>query len=356
MEYIPYRKDEVVPGSRFYEYLPQQGYAVARVDIRGTGASPGVSTDEYLPQEQQDGVDAVEWLAAQPWCTGHVNMMGISYGGFTSLQVASHRARAPHVDHPDVLHGRPLHRRLPLPRRPDAQVLRRQHVRQHDVSPGTRCRPIPSGRRTGPRSGRSTSPATSRTCSSGSATRPTRTYWRNGSVGGIADRIKCPAFLIGGWRDGYPNPPLRLYQALQVPKKVLIGPWDHRPPDVAVPGPRIDHLHEVVRWLDHWCGGAGQRRHGRAAGRRVHAGGRAAGRRPARVRGRLARRDGLADRRRERERHAPARRRPPRPQMPAPTAPTSSATTRRSASPASSGRAACTSGCRATSGPTRRSR
>jgi hypothetical protein len=22
---------------------------------------------------------------------------------------------------------------------------------------------------------------------------------------------------------------------------------------VAVPGPRIDHLHEVVRWLDHWC-------------------------------------------------------------------------------------------------------
>ncbi len=41
MEYIPYRKDEVVPGSRFYEYLPQQGYAVARVDIRGTGGSPG---------------------------------------------------------------------------------------------------------------------------------------------------------------------------------------------------------------------------------------------------------------------------------------------------------------------------
>ena len=77
------------------------------------------------------------------------------------------------------------------------------------------------------RSGRSISPATSRTYSSGSAIRLTE-YWRNGSVGHIADRIKCPAFLIGGWRDGYPNPPLRLYQALQVPKKVLIGPWDHR--------------------------------------------------------------------------------------------------------------------------------
>ena len=36
---------------------------------------------------------------------------------------------------------------------------------------------------------------------------------------------------------------------------MLIGPWNHAVPDVAVPGPRIDHLHEVVRWLDHWCKG-----------------------------------------------------------------------------------------------------
>src|SRR3954452_10526149 len=46
MEYIPYRKDEVQPGLRFYSYLPQNGYIVARVDIRGTGASEGVVTDE----------------------------------------------------------------------------------------------------------------------------------------------------------------------------------------------------------------------------------------------------------------------------------------------------------------------
>lgn len=26
-------------------------------------------------------------------------------------------------------------------------------------------------------------------------------------------------------------------------------------PDVAVPGPRIDYLREVVRWLNHWCRG-----------------------------------------------------------------------------------------------------
>jgi uncharacterized protein len=45
-------------------------------------------------------------------------------------------------------------------------------------------------------------------------------YWRHGSVRDVADRIRCPAFLIGGWRDGYTNPPLRLFEALQVPKKV----------------------------------------------------------------------------------------------------------------------------------------
>jgi hypothetical protein len=32
---------------------------------------------------------------------------------------------------------------------------------------------------------------------------------------------------------------------------VLIGPWNHTAPDAAIPGPRIDHLHEMVRWLDY---------------------------------------------------------------------------------------------------------
>ena len=92
MEYIPYRKDDVgVPvDSHWYGYLPLHGYLVLRVDCRGTGASEGITGDEYTLREQRDGHDAIEWCAAQPWCDGHVNMIGISYGGFTSLQVASH--------------------------------------------------------------------------------------------------------------------------------------------------------------------------------------------------------------------------------------------------------------------------
>jgi putative CocE/NonD family hydrolase len=78
-------------------------------------------------------------------------------------------------------------------------------------------------------------------------------YWRHGSLRGQYDRIACPTFIIGGWRDGYPNPPLRTFAQLKdrVPTRVLIGPWNHTPPDAAVPGPTIDYLHEVVRWLDY---------------------------------------------------------------------------------------------------------
>ena len=110
MEYIPYRKDEVPPGQRFYSYLPQNGYIVARVDIRGTGASEGIANGRVRARRSSStGTTRSSGSAAQPFCDGHVNMMGISYGGFTSLQVATHQPPHLRVDHPDVLHRRPLH-------------------------------------------------------------------------------------------------------------------------------------------------------------------------------------------------------------------------------------------------------
>ena len=88
VDYIPYRKgDGTAPrdASRF-AYLAGHGYAGVRVDIRGSGESDGLLTDEYLPQEQQDGVEVLRWLAEQRWCTGACGMIGISWGGFSGLQ------------------------------------------------------------------------------------------------------------------------------------------------------------------------------------------------------------------------------------------------------------------------------
>ena len=94
---IPYRKDDwrLAGDIARGEWLAARGFAFCRLDVRGTGSSPGIALDEYTARETQDGYDAVEWLAAQPWSNGNVGMWGISYGGFTSIQVAM--LRPPHL-------------------------------------------------------------------------------------------------------------------------------------------------------------------------------------------------------------------------------------------------------------------
>ena len=43
-----------------------------------------------------------------------------------------------------------------------------------------------------------------------------------------------------------------LVENLSCPVKGIVGPWVHKYPHFAVPGPRIDFLHEALRWWDHW--------------------------------------------------------------------------------------------------------
>jgi putative CocE/NonD family hydrolase len=57
------------------------GYAVVKVDVRGTGASYGFRKIEYGPAEVLDGYDIVEWIVQQPWSNGKVGSYGISYPG-----------------------------------------------------------------------------------------------------------------------------------------------------------------------------------------------------------------------------------------------------------------------------------
>ena len=47
---------------------------------------------EYSEQEQLDGLQIIDWLAHQPWSNGNVGMMGISWSGFNSLQMAMRHA------------------------------------------------------------------------------------------------------------------------------------------------------------------------------------------------------------------------------------------------------------------------
>ena len=96
LECVPYRKRDLY---RFADDLwgPQlaaNGIAFIRLDVRGSGESEGVITDEYSEAELGDCEEAIAWLARQDWCNGAVGMRGISWGGINALQVAARRPPA----------------------------------------------------------------------------------------------------------------------------------------------------------------------------------------------------------------------------------------------------------------------
>jgi uncharacterized protein len=75
-------------------YWVPRGYALVRADSPGTGKSPGVA-DVFGPVEHHAYYDVIEWAAAQPWCTGKIGGLGISYFAILQWMVAA--LRPPHL-------------------------------------------------------------------------------------------------------------------------------------------------------------------------------------------------------------------------------------------------------------------
>lgn len=76
------------------ERFVHDGYVLVRVDVRGTGRSPGVM-DLYSARETQDFYECIEWAAAQSWSTGRVGLSGVSYLASNQWQVAA--LKPPHL-------------------------------------------------------------------------------------------------------------------------------------------------------------------------------------------------------------------------------------------------------------------
>lgn len=70
------------------------GYVCVRVDSRGAGRSPGY-LDIFSPRETRDYYECIEWAGTQPWSTGKVGLLGISYYAVNQWQVAA--LRPPHL-------------------------------------------------------------------------------------------------------------------------------------------------------------------------------------------------------------------------------------------------------------------
>nr|WP_330252648.1 CocE/NonD family hydrolase [Nocardia sp. NBC_00565] len=73
--------------------LVQSGYTQVVVDVRGTGFSQG-TWQVFGEREQEDGVEVVDWAAAQPWSNGRIGMSGISYSAINQLHTAERKPAA----------------------------------------------------------------------------------------------------------------------------------------------------------------------------------------------------------------------------------------------------------------------
>ena len=66
----------------------QQGYAVINLDTRGGGHSEGRGA-LFSDQEAQDIAEVIAWAAEQPWSSGRVGMLGVSYLALSQYKVAA---------------------------------------------------------------------------------------------------------------------------------------------------------------------------------------------------------------------------------------------------------------------------
>ncbi len=255
LEYLPYRKRDgtAVRDQLTHPYFAGHGYASIRVDMRGNGESDGLMWDEYLKREQDDAIEVIAWIAAQPWCTGKIGMIGISWGGFNGLQVAMRRPEplkavvsiCSTVDrYADDIHykgGCQLAENLGWSstmfayssRPPDPALVgerwRAMWLERLENEPLLVENWLGHQRRDA--------------------------FWAHGSLCEDYASIEAAVLAVGGWGDAYRNAPLQLLANLKSPCKAIIGPWLHKYPHFAVPGPRIGFLQECLRWWDQWLKG-----------------------------------------------------------------------------------------------------
>lgn len=255
LEYMPYRKrdhnrnrDEMT-----YRYFAGHGYACIRVDTRGSGDSDGILTDEFTKQEADDGVEIVDWVSSQPWCSGPVGMMGKSWSGFSALIVASR--------HPDALkaiipvcagvdrYDQGLHytggcfltdnlhwttTMLMFNMRPPTREIvgdKFEKIWQQRLDENEPWIVNWMEHQTDDE------------------------YYRQGSVLDNPSDIKCAIYPVGGWADHFAKVVPQIVSEFDVPVRGLVGPWAHYYPHDGLPGPAIGWLQDCLRWWDHWLKG-----------------------------------------------------------------------------------------------------
>ena len=251
LEALPYRKDDLSGDRTHYLRFAEAGSVVCRVDVRGTGSSEGIPTDEYPLSERTDLATLIEWLATQTWSSGAVGMFGTSYSGFNSLQVAMERPAALRaivsIFASDDRFGDDVHYFGGALKALDIVDYPTYMVAMNALPP------VPSvygdgWREEWQRRLEHTEPW----LLTWLAHQRHDAYWRAGSMREDPAAIEVPTMLVTGWADGYTNIAFRAFEAMRCPARLLMGPWPHAAVETCTPGPNIDLAADMLRWWDRW--------------------------------------------------------------------------------------------------------
>ena len=203
--------------------IAARGYAVLHLSLRGSGKSGGAN--DLYAHYGQDGFDAIEWMAKQPWCNGRVGMVGPSLLGISQWLAAREAPPSLKAIIPEVACG-------------DCYGLLW----------------YPGGMLPGPgREARNQSPGAEAEYPTALKHRDFDDWWRArttlaDAAAAIANR-GVAAFIAGGLDDYISPANIRAYEQFTgARKKLFLGPYAH--------GWHTAYYQELqVAWLDHWLKG-----------------------------------------------------------------------------------------------------
>jgi putative CocE/NonD family hydrolase len=254
LNFGPYHKDG--RGGRLavesvHRHFVALGYACVTADLRGLGNSGGVSPGAFAPGEALDGHDLVEWIAVQPWCDGQVGMWGVSYPGVTALSAAA--TNPPHLKAIVPIHATSdLYRGVV-----SLGGTRSGFWMRADWGPRMAAYNLmpPQWQDAAGRWAKVWAQhleGNAPWLDAFSAHPDFDDFWQSRVV--PVERITCPTFQIGGWRDLYADCTPRDFACIAAPKKLLMGAWKHEFPDSAREAPAAG-LWDMQRWFERWLKG-----------------------------------------------------------------------------------------------------
>lgn len=216
--------------------LAQQGYAVVLQDVRGQQGSAEAGDFHPIVREKKDGLDTLDWIAAQPWSNGAIGMWGSSYNAYCGLILTPE-------NHPNlkavvnisgwgdsagmVAPGGAMHLMCALPWSLSNQIHGKGSFADYDWPEVFKKIPV-SGI---PKSIGIDSPQWEYMLKGWNSD----VLHQEASIAGRYDRIHTPILHITGWNDFICRYTLDIYEGVAAAQtaenrpfqKLVVGPWRH---------------------------------------------------------------------------------------------------------------------------------